>query len=61
MAVAWPYGFEINFVRDLISGSAAWFSVIILKFIFTPIFKIKIDEKNIPWHQKNFIFEPRFS
>ena len=38
MAVARPYGFEIDFVRNPISGSAAWFFVIILKFIFTHIF-----------------------
>ena len=29
-----------------ISESAAWFFVIILKFIFTSIFEIKIHEKN---------------
>ena len=46
MAVARPYGFEIDFVRNPISGSAAWFFVIILKFIFTPIYQIKISEKN---------------
>ena len=51
MAVGRPYGFEIDFVRNPITGSAAWFFVIILKFIFTAIFKIKIHEKN-PWHQK---------
>ena len=38
MAVARPLGFEIVFVRNPISGSAAWFFVIIFKFIFTPIF-----------------------
>ena len=38
MAVAQPLGFEIDFVRNSISGSAAWFFVIILKFIFTAIF-----------------------
>ena len=36
---------------DPIFQSAAWFFVIILKFIFTPIFEIQIHEK-IPWHQK---------
>ena len=46
MAVARPYGFEIDFVRNPISLSAAWFFVFILKFIFTPIFDIKIYEKN---------------
>ena len=42
MAVARPLGFEIDFVRNPISGSAAWFFVIILKFIFTAIFEIKV-------------------
>ena len=32
MAIAWPNGFEVNFVINTISGSAAWFSIIILKF-----------------------------
>ena len=35
MAVAQPLDFEIDFARNPISGSAAWFFVIILKFIFT--------------------------
>ena len=47
MAVARPYGFEIDFVRNPISESAAWFVVINLEFIFTAIFKIKIHEKII--------------
>ena len=38
MAVARPYGFEIDFVGNSITGSAAWSFVIIPKFIFTPIF-----------------------
>ena len=45
MAVARYYGFEIDSVRNPISGSAAWFFGIILKFTFTPIFEIKIHEK----------------
>ena len=32
--------------RDLISESAAWFFVIIHKYIFTTIFEIKIHEKH---------------
>ena len=48
MDVAGPYGLEIDFVRNPFSGSAAWFFFIILKFIFTPIFEIRIKEKN-PW------------
>ena len=46
MAVARPHGFDIDFVRNPIAGSPARFFVIILKFIFTPIFEIKIHEKN---------------
>ena len=46
MAVARPNGYKIDFVRNPISGSAAWFFVLILKFIFKPIFEIKIHEKN---------------
>ena len=45
MAVKRPYGFEMDFLRSPDSGSAAWFFVIILKFIFTPIFEIKIYEE----------------
>ena len=45
MVVAQPYGFQIDFVRNSISGSAALFLVIILKFIFTLIFAIKIYKK----------------
>ena len=52
MAVAWPYSFEIDFVRNPISRSAAGFFVIILKLIFIPIFEIKFMKK-IPW-KKNF-------
>ena len=54
MAVARPYGFEINFVRNPMSGSAVWCFVIILEFIFKPIFAIKIHEKN-SLTPKNFI------
>ena len=50
MAVARPYGFEVDFVRRPISGSAAWFFGMIREFIFTPIFDTK----------KKFIFESRF-
>ena len=54
-AVARPYGFKIDFARNLFSGSAAWFFVIIFKFIFTPIFEIKFHEK-IFWHRKKLHF-----
>ena len=46
MAVARPHGFKIDFVRNPIPWSAAWFFVIILKFIFTPFLKSKFMKKN---------------
>ena len=51
-------------LKSILSGesifwSAAWFFVIILKFIFTSIFEIKIHEKN-SLALKNFIFEAQF-
>ena len=49
MAAARPYGFKIDFVINPTSGSAARFYVIILKFILTLTFEIKISEK-IAWH-----------
>ena len=45
MAVARAYDFEVDFVRNLISGSAALFLVNILKIIFISIYGIKIYEK----------------
>ena len=45
MAYVLPYGFEIDFVRNPISGSASRFLLIILKFIVTLIFEIKIRAK----------------
>ena len=45
MVVAQPLGFEIDFVRNPTSGSAAWFFVLILKFILTAIFEIKVHVK----------------
>ena len=45
MAVARPYSFEIDFEGNPFYRSASWFFVIILKFIFTTIFEIKIYEK----------------
>ena len=46
MAVARPYGFEIDFVTNLFFWISCMIFVIILKFIITPIFEIKIHEKN---------------
>ena len=55
MAVSRLYDFKIDFVRNRIFGSAAWYFVIILKLILTPGFEIKSREK-IPWHQKISMF-----
>ena len=60
MAAARPYGFRIDYVRNPISGSAVWFFLIILKFIFTLIFETKIHEKNF-LTLKKIIFEGLFS
>ena len=60
MAVARPPGFEIDFVRNPISGSDALFFVITIKFIFTPIFEIKIHVKNT-LKPKKIIFKGWFS
>ena len=46
MAFTRSYGFEIDFVKNPIAGSPARFFVIILKFISTLIFEMKIHEKN---------------
>ena len=46
MAVSQLLDFEIDFARNPISGSAAWFFVIILKFIMTAIFELKNHLKN---------------
>ena len=60
MAVPRLYGYEIDFVRNCISGSAGWFFVIILEFIVSPIFEIKIhvkkflDTKKISFSKSDF-------
>ena len=59
MADAQPYAFKVDFVRNLISEPAAQFFVYILNFIFSPIYEIKISEKN-SWFENNLIFEGRF-
>ena len=41
-----PISSKIDFQGDPIFESVAWFFVIILKFIFTSTFEIKIHEKN---------------
>ena len=53
MAVARSNGFKIDFVRNLLSGSASWFHVIILKYIFKPSFWIKIQAKK-SFHTEKF-------
>ena len=58
MAVARPYGFEVDFEVDPISGSAALFFIIILKFIFTPIFEIKVYERNFLTRKKISFSKP---
>ena len=54
MAVARPYGFEIDFVTNPIFVAAAWFFIIILKFIFSSIFEIKIRKKFLDTKQISF-------
>ena len=49
-----PYGSEIDFVRNPISGSASRFLLIILKFIVKLLFEIKI-------HAKKFFDTKKFS
>ena len=51
---------KIDFVRKRISGSAARFFVINLKFILTLIFDIKSHEKKNSLTTKKLIFEARF-
>ena len=46
MELVSPIGSKIDFWGYPIFESTAWFFVIILKFIFKPIFKIQIHEKN---------------
>ena len=52
-------GSKIDFLGDPILQSAAWFFVIILEFIFAPIFDIQIDKKildtkKIPFSKTDF-------
>ena len=60
VAVARLYGFEINFVRNPISGSDTWIFIMILKFIFTLIFEIKIHEKKFLDTRKISFSKPNF-
>ena len=45
---------KIDFLKGLIFESAAWFFVIILKFIFTALYEIKI-------HKRNFLVTKKIS
>ena len=47
-------GFEIDFERKPIFGSASWFFVIILKFFAKHIFEIKIHTKKFHFWSPNF-------
>ena len=60
MAVAQPLDFEIDSARNPISGSATWFFLIILKFIFTVIFEIKNHVKNSLALKKFYFRRPIF-
>ena len=60
MAVAQQLDFEIDFVRNPISGSAANLFVIILKFIFTAIFEINVHEKKFLDTKKISFSKPDF-
>ena len=60
MTVARPYGFEIDIARNSIPGSAAWFIIIILKFILTLIFEIKIHEEKFLDTEKISFSKPDF-
>ena len=44
MGLVSPIGSKIDFSGDPIFQSAAWFFIIILKFIFSSIFEIQIHE-----------------
>ena len=58
MAVAWPGGFEIDFVRNPISGSAEWFFVIIMFHFYTHLRNQNLWKKI--FDTKKIIFKSRF-
>ena len=60
MADARPYSFGIEFMINCITETAGWFFVIILKFIFTRIYEIKIYEKKFLDTKKKFILKADF-
>ena len=60
IAVAQPLDFGIDFAKNPISGSAAWFFIIILKFIFKAFFnqnswKRFLDTKKFDFQSPIFI------
>ena len=55
-----PIGAKIDFKGDPIFESVAWFFVIILKFIFTSIFEIKIHDKQSLTVKKFYFQGPIF-
>ena len=55
-----PIGSKIDFKGDPIFESAAWFFVIILKLILTPIFEIKVHEKKFLDTKKISFSKPDF-
>ena len=58
MAVARPYGSEIDFVKNPISEPTAWIFVILPEFNFIPLLKIKIYEKNSLPRRKLHFWRP---
>ena len=60
MAVVRLYGLEIDFLRNPISESAAWFFVTILKLFLHSFLTQNLWKKNF-LTPKNFIFKGRFS
>ena len=52
--------FQIDFARKPISGSAAYFFLIILKLIFTSIFEIKNHVKKLLGTKKISFSKPDF-
>ena len=60
VAVAQSLSFEIDIARNPFSASAAWFFVIILKFIFTAIFEIKFYVKKFLGTKKFHFWSPIF-
>ena len=56
MAVARPNGYKIDFVRNPISGSAAWFLFLSLNSFLNPFLKSKFMKKNFINQHKPNIF-----